>query len=56
MYQWQICSDNNNYRGVCLGCDIGLNRAVLEFMKHPEAEKLSKEYEQKKLKMKQKAE
>ena len=29
--QWQICADDNLYRGVCNKCDIALNRLVLEF-------------------------
>ena len=33
--QWQICSDDNNYRGICLNCDIALNETVLKFMKFP---------------------
>jgi hypothetical protein len=30
--QWQICSDDNVYRGICTGCDIELNEVVLKFM------------------------
>jgi late competence protein required for DNA uptake (superfamily II DNA/RNA helicase) len=30
--QWQICSDNNYYRPVCISCDIELNKLVLQFM------------------------
>jgi len=30
--QWQICSDGNQYRGLCLKCDIGLNKAVMRFV------------------------
>lgn len=47
-YQWQICSDGNNYRPICLDCDIELNRAVLEFFGHPERERLMVEYEKSK--------
>lgn len=32
IHQWQICSDNNMYRPICLACDIALNRLVLEWM------------------------
>jgi hypothetical protein len=42
--QWQICSEGNNYRPLCTGCDIKLNRMVLKFMKHPHAEQLAAEY------------
>lgn len=30
--QWQICADGNQYRPICLKCDIELNRFVLDFM------------------------
>ena len=30
--QWQICSLNNEYKGLCLGCDVELNQLVLRFM------------------------
>jgi len=30
--QWQICSDDNQYRGICDNCDIELNKLVLKFM------------------------
>ena len=29
--QWQICADDNHYRGVCELCDVLLNALVLEF-------------------------
>ena len=31
--QWQICSLNNEYKGLCRECDIKLNQIVLKFMK-----------------------
>ena len=31
-YQWQICSDGNQYRPICLKCDIELNEMVLKWM------------------------
>jgi len=31
-YQWQICSDNNIYRPICVECDIALNEMVLKWM------------------------
>jgi len=31
--QWQVCSLENRYVGICTECDIELNRVVLEFMK-----------------------
>ena len=30
--QWQICSDNNQFRGLCDSCDIKLNETTLKFM------------------------
>jgi len=30
--QWQICSDGNVYRPICLDCDIELNEMVLKWM------------------------
>lgn len=47
-FQWQICADGNNYRPLCGLCDILLNKTVLIFMKHPDAEKLIDEYTLKK--------
>ena len=32
VHQWQICSDNNVYRPLCLECDIALNELVLKWM------------------------
>ena len=43
-YQWQICSDGNNFRPLCLECDILLNQTVLVFMGHPKAAELACEY------------
>ena len=48
-YQWQICSDGNNYRPICKVCDIKLNRMVLKWMKHPHYGQLADEYENNKL-------
>lgn len=35
-HQWQICSDGNLWRPVCVRCDIDLNAVVLEFMGDPQ--------------------
>jgi len=43
-FQWQICSDGNNYRPLCIECDIELQRVVLKFMKHPHVEQLVNDY------------
>ena len=44
-YQWQICSDGNNYRPICGACDIALNKTVLKFMRHPHYNQLIADYE-----------
>jgi NAD-dependent SIR2 family protein deacetylase len=43
-FQWSICADGNNHRPLCLDCDVALNRMVLVWMRHPNAEKLATEY------------
>lgn len=35
-YQWKICADGDQWRGLCHGCDVGLNATVLRFMRDPE--------------------
>lgn len=37
-HQWQICSDNNIYRPLCLECDIELNEFVLKWMGFEDAD------------------
>jgi len=32
IFQWQICSDGNQYRPICSECDIELNEMVLKWM------------------------
>jgi len=49
-FQWQICADGNNYRPICLDCDIALNRLVLDWMRHPDAKGLADRYETEKRK------
>jgi len=34
-HQWQICATGNQWSGVCVECDIALNKLVLEFMGLP---------------------
>lgn len=43
-FQWQVCSDGNNYRPLCAQCDVDLNRLVLEWMGHPNATELARKY------------
>lgn len=33
---WQICADGNQFRGICMPCDIKLNDLVLGFMGDPD--------------------
>lgn len=35
VHQWQICADGNQYRGVCLDCDIFINGVVMKLMRVP---------------------
>ena len=42
--QWQICADQNNFRPLCIGCDIALNKMVLLWMGHPRAKELASIY------------
>lgn len=37
-FQWQICADGNNFRLLCITCDVELNAIVLAFMGDPFAE------------------
>ena len=37
VHQWQACADRNNFRPLCLDCDIALNALVLEWMGDPNA-------------------
>lgn len=32
VHQWQVCADGNQYRPLCVECDIGLNKLVLQWM------------------------
>lgn len=42
--QWTICADGNQYRPLCNSCDVELNDVVLEFMRHPDRDRLMAEY------------
>ena len=44
--QWQICSDGNQFRPVCMDCDIKLNELVLKFMKFKDYKRMIKKYTQ----------
>ncbi len=45
VHQWQICSDHNQYRTICLDCDIELNKMVLVWMGFPDWEEKITSYE-----------
>lgn len=47
-FQWNICSDDNLFRPICVRCDIALNTLVLKFMKFPDWKEKSKAYKIKK--------
>ncbi len=49
--QWNICADNNIYRGICTICDIQLNAMVMIFMRVPERIKKITVYKKKMLKI-----
>jgi len=43
-YQWQVCADDGQFRGLCELCDIDLNKMVLRFMNDPEWERKMAKY------------
>jgi hypothetical protein len=45
--QWNICADDNQFRGVCDKCDIALNLLVLKFFKFPDVKQKINKYKQK---------
>lgn len=44
--QWQICSDGNKYRPLCLKCDVELNELVLRWMGFPDAKRKLAKYKE----------
>lgn len=42
--QWQICSDDNIFRPICVECDIALNNLVLHWMGFKDADEKIKRY------------
>ena len=42
--QWQVCANGNRWLGVCLRCDLELNRMVLAFFRLPNRAALMEEY------------
>jgi hypothetical protein len=45
VHQWQACADRGNFRPLCLGCDIALNKLVLKWMGDPNAAVKVQRYE-----------
>lgn len=45
VHQWQCCAIDNRWLPLCLECDIGLNRAALEFVGEPAIDALMARYE-----------
>jgi len=46
VHQWNVCADGNNFRPLCLDCDIALNVMVLQWMGDPEWKEKSNAYAQ----------
>ena len=47
VFQWTICSDHNQYRPICLECDIELNGMVLKWAGFPDWEERLEIYKKK---------
>lgn len=45
-YQWQICSDGNQYRPLCAECDIELNELVLRWIGFKETDHMMERYKE----------
>jgi hypothetical protein len=43
-FQWQCCANDNLWLGLCLACDIELNRTALTFMRVHYADALMERY------------
>ena len=44
VHQWQICADGNQFRGLCLKCDILVNKVILKFMRFQNWKSLLNKY------------
>jgi hypothetical protein len=41
--QWAVCADDNEWRPICVPCDVAMNELVLTFIRDPEvAEKMAR--------------
>ncbi len=45
-FQWQVCADGNNFRPLCLACDVALNLMVLKWAGDPDASRKVAAYQQ----------
>ena len=45
--QWSVCSLGVQYMGICVDCDIQLNRLTLKFMKMSDIESIIRSYKRK---------
>lgn len=45
-HQWQTCADDNTWRPLCWACDVELNRLVLDWVGHPDRDRLMLAYVQ----------
>lgn len=45
--QWQVCIDGNQYRPLCVECDVGLNVMVMQWCGIPLSDAQIKEYREK---------
>lgn len=43
-FQWNVCADGGLYHPLCFECDVELNRMVLTWMNHPNAENVAQGY------------
>lgn len=46
VHQWQVCANDNRYLGLCLDCDIALNKLALQFARIPNWSALLKAYKE----------
>ena len=43
-FQWQVCADGNQFRGLCEDCDVALNEMVLVWMNDPDVDEKMEAY------------
>jgi hypothetical protein len=45
VHQWQACANGRYFVGICLDCDIAVNRLVLKYLRIPNVRALLRAYE-----------